>query len=205
MATENTSTHSGEGQASNTQNPQTQVVNSDGQAPNETHNSNLSREEALIELAKARAQSADNRIKLKKFEDDAKKQEATAKAALEAQLKEQGEFKKLAEQHEARVKELEPIAQNYAQLSQLVSSQIDTRIKDWPAEVKALVPDASTPVEQRIEQVEKLQSLVEKLQTQARAQLPGNAPNPRPSQTSHDNTEQTYLNKLSGTGKYSRF
>jgi len=111
----------------------------------------------------------------------AKKAEAKAKqAAEEARLAEQGQFKELASKHELRVKELEPIAQSYNALAETLSAQIDAEIKDWPSVVKALVPGADVPVEQRLAQMTRLRPLLEKLQLQTRGQQPGNRPNPAP-------------------------
>ena len=108
-----------------------------------------------------------------------KKAEAHAKqAALEARLREQGEFKQLAEKHEARVKELEPIQESYTRLAEQINAQIAAETKDWPTEVKSLVPDINVPVESRLEQVAKLRPLIAQLTQQARGQAPGNRPNP---------------------------
>jgi len=108
-----------------------------------------------------------------------KKAEAHAKqAALEARLREQGEFKQLAEKHEARVKELEPIQESYTRLAEQINAQIAAETKDWPTEVKSLVPDTNVPVESRLEQVAKLRPLIAQLTQQARGQAPGNRPNP---------------------------
>jgi len=198
----NPSNSSENGQAPN-QNPQGQAPNSDGQAPNETPNQQqapLSRADLEEIVGKLRAESADNRIKLKKYEEAARKQEADAKAALDKQLKEQGQYKELAEQHEARVQELEPVAERYGQLAELVGQQIKTQIKDWPAEVKTFDPGEDAPIEQRLAWLEKSKPLIEKLQQQARATQPGNAPNPRPSQQPAEGNN--YYEKLRASGKY---
>ncbi len=101
-----------------------------------------------------------------------------AQTAADAKLKEQGEFKKLAEQHEARVKELEPIASRYAALSELVSEQIKTEMKEWPASVKALDPGKDASIETRLEWLTRARAIVADLNIQARGSLPGNRPNP---------------------------
>ena len=98
----------------------------------------------------------------------------------DAQMKEQGEFKELAEKHEARVKVLEPISERYNQLSGLVSEQIETEIKDWPASVKKLDPGKDAAIEVRLAWRNNARAIVAEMQQQNRGQMPGNGPNPRP-------------------------
>jgi len=143
--------------------------------------------------------------RLRKEADEANEKtraEARAKQlAEETRLKEQGEFKALAEKHEARVRELEPVSERYNQLSVLIAGQIEAQVKDWPAEVRAFDPGPDASVEQRLSWLEKSKPLIEKLQMQARAQQPGNAPNPRPSQPTGD-MNTTYEQRLRASGKY---
>jgi predicted nuclease with TOPRIM domain len=192
MGTENENT-TPNGQAPNGTDPQSQALNSNGQAPQET--SNDSTLKALQDqIAELRRENAAHRRKNKE-------QEESAQAALEQQLKEQGQYKTLAEQREARVKELEPIQNRYSELSTLVAGQIETQIKDWPAEVRTFDPGPDASVEQRLAWLEKSKPLIEKLQQQARASQPGNAPNPRPSQPTGD-IHTTYEQRLRASGKY---
>jgi hypothetical protein len=190
------------GQEPNGTDPKGQEPNSKGQEPNETPKPPLPREALEAIVAELRNENADTRVKLKKFEDEKKKQEQAAAKALEDRLKEQGEFKALAEQNESKFKELEPVQEKYSQLSTLVSDQIEAQIKDWPAEAKIFDPGKDVPIEQRLEWMNKAKALVDKLQVQARQ--PGNGPNPKPSPepTSDDLKNQSY-NKLRATGKYS--
>lgn len=182
-----------QGQAPNNQNPQGQAPNSTPQAGNETPN--VSIEDLQRQIKELRNENASHR---KKFKD----QEEANSAAEQARLAEQGQFKELAAKHEARVKQLEPVETSYKALSERVNSQIDTQIKDWPAEVKSLVPSSETPVEQRLEQLERLRPLVEKLQLQAKGQQPGNAPNPKPAGQVGDQTPQDIQSKLMRSGMY---
>jgi hypothetical protein len=192
MGTENENT-TPNGQAPNGTDPQSQALNSNGQAPQET--SNDSTLKALQDqIAELRRENAAHRRKNKE-------QEESAQAALEQQLKEQGQYKTLAEKHEARVRELEPIVSRYDTLAGQVHSQIETQVKDWPPELKTLVPNRETPVDERLARVEQLKPLLEKLQLQARASQPGNAPNPRPSQPNGD-MNTTYEQRLRASGKY---
>src|SRR6266702_3268061 len=133
----------------------------------------------------------------------AKRAEAKAKAEAEAaRLKKQGEFEELAKQHEKRIQELEPIAESYTRLASTINTQIEAEIKDWPPEVKSLVPGSDVPVESRLEHMNRLRPLLEKLQVQARGTQPGNSPNPRPSGQTPDNVRDEYEKRLRVTGKY---
>lgn len=108
------------------------------------------------------------------------KAEAQAKQqAEEARLKEQGEWKSLAEKHEARVKELESVEERLKAIATQVNHQIDTDIKDWPKSVKAMDPGPDAPIDQRIAWRNSAQAIVADMQNTARAQAPGNPPNPR--------------------------
>lgn len=128
--------------------------------------------------------------------------EAEKKLAEEQKLREQGEFQKLAEQHQARVKELEPTVERYQKLSDLVHEQIKAQVKEWPDEVKTLVPDKNTPVEERLTALEKLKPLAEKFAVQARGAQPGNAPNPRPSDNVGSTDVKSAMERLRASGTY---
>jgi chromosome segregation ATPase len=182
-------------QATQNQNPQGQAPNSNGQVPNETPN-HPTTEELQRQIKELRNENASHR---KKFKD----QEEANSAAEQARMAEQGQFKELAAKHEARVKELEPISTSYKALSERVNAQIDTQVKDWPAEVKSLVPSSETPVEQRLEQLERLRPLVDKLQLQAQGTQRGNAPNPKPTgQVGDPATKEDTVKRLMRSGMY---
>ncbi len=183
-----------QGQTPNDQNPPGQAPNSNGQAPNET--SNVSTEDLLRQIKELRSENASHRKKTQE-------QATAAQAAEQQRLKEQGEYKQLAETHEARVKQLEPVETSYKALSERVNAQIDTQIKDWPAEVKSLVPSSETPVEQRLEQLERLRPLVDKLQLQAKGTQRGNSPNPPATgQVGDPATHEENVKKLRRSGMY---
>ncbi len=183
--------NSGNGQASG-QNLQSQALtSSDGQASTETPNV----DDLLKQIKELRKENAAARNKVKEQDD-------LNAANLESQLKEQGKYKELAEQHAERVKALEPINERYTTLSQLVSAQIETQIKDWPSEVKAFDPGADSSVEQRLAWLEKSKPLIEKLQLQARSTSPGNTPGPRPVGSSSDDVRGGFENRLRASGKY---
>ena len=174
------------------QNPPAQAANSDAQVANETPNTSTDDLQREIAALKREAQS------LRKQRRD---QEEAEKTAKDAQLKEQGKYKDLAEQHEARVRQLEPVEQKYSQLTEILSGQIKEQIKNWPAEVMNFYPGDDAPIEQRLNWMEKGKALVEKLQQQAKGQQPGNAPNPRPSQAPAENANDFY-SKLRASGRY---
>ncbi len=104
----------------------------------------------------------------------------TEQDAEQQRLKQQGQFEELAKQHESRVKELEPMLARYTALSELVSEQIKTETKDWPASVKALDPGKDAPIEERLAWKNRAAAIVTELATTARGSLPGNRPNPTP-------------------------
>ncbi len=155
---------------------------SPGQAPNQTpsqaggdsqhQQQSLSQDDIQRVIADLRKENAAHRKK-------AKEQEEQAQVAEQERLRQAGEYKQLAEQHEKRVKELEPIQESYTRLAEQINAQIAAEVKDWPTEVKSLVPDTTVPVESRLEQVAKLRPLIAQLAQQARGQAPGNRPNPQ--------------------------
>lgn len=140
----------------------------------------------------------------RKYRTERKQQDDAAAAAEQARLKEQGEFRALAEKHEARVKELEPVNERYGQLSGLVAQQIEAQIKDWPAEVKTFDPGPDAPIEQRLTWLEKSKPLIAKMNEQARGQQPGNSPNPRPAtgEQSRDQQVKDFRSRRVQSGMY---
>ena len=169
-------------------NPQPNVGNSSSQGDTSTSIEALKQKIAELER--------DN----KKYRNERKQQDAAIQAAEQVRLAEQGQFKQLAEQHEARVKELEPLAQSYAALADQLGKQVEGQMKDWPAEVKAFYPGSDAPIEQRLAWLEKSRALVEKLQ-QARS-TPGNAPNPKPAGNTPEDLRKQYEKRLRSSGSY---
>src|SRR5690349_7029597 len=95
--TNNTSNAAEQGQAPDQQ-PPAQAATSDGQAPNESPTTTISLtivEDLQRQIADLRKENAAHR----KAKQDA---QSVAQQAEEARLKEQGEYKQLAERHEAR-------------------------------------------------------------------------------------------------------
>ncbi|MGI9061605.1 MAG: hypothetical protein ACR2H5_23860 [Ktedonobacteraceae bacterium] len=174
MATNNPSTTEPEGQTPNGADPQGQTPNPQSQTASGTQ------QKTSIDTLPVDIQEYIARLRME-AEEANKKTKAEAKAkqvAEEARLAEQGQFKELAAKHEARAQKLEPVAASYAALAEMLSKQITAEMKDWPAEVKALYPGDTAPIEQRLEWLEKSRSLIGMLQQQARGTLPGNRPNP---------------------------
>lgn len=142
------------------------------------------------------------RADAKKLRSEKETQERANQEAEEARLKQQGEYKTLAEKHEARVRELEPVASRYQSLSELVNTQIDAQIKDWPPELKTFDPGKRAPIEDRMAWVNKSLPLLERLQHQARTMAPGNSPAPQPSSGPPDRDVQELRDRYRATGRY---
>jgi hypothetical protein len=195
------------GNENNTSTPNGQTPNGtdlNGQTPNPQNQTVSGSEKTPISSLPADVQDYIKRLRDEAEEaNKQKKAEARAKQqAEEERLKQQGEFKQLAEQHAARVQELEPVATRYSQLSLLVASQIEAQIKDWPQEVKAFDPGNDAPVEERLAWIEKSRPLIEKLQQQARSSNPGNSPNPRPTAATRDDAVDGFMKQMRASGKY---
>lgn len=85
----------------------------------------------------------------------------TEKALAEAQkLKEAGEFKALYEQTEAKVKELEPVAEENKFLRDYAMKQLEATIKDWPAEALKGDPGKNASLQTRLAWIENTAPLV---------------------------------------------
>ncbi len=195
----NNDTSTAHGQASGGADLQAQAATSASQVDQNSSNSqqqHASQDDLQRQITELRNENARHRAKNKE-------QEAAAQAAEQHRLKEQGEFKQLAEKHEARVKELEPTIERYTKLSDLVHEQIKEQISSWPDEVKSLVPGKETPVEERLASLEKLKPLAERFAQQQRGMQPGNSPNPKPSASAPSNDE--IKNKMLGSGFYNSF
>jgi len=159
--------------------------------------------EALkLQLADLQRKNAEFLADNAKYRKKQKEQEEAALLSAQKQLEEQGQFKALAEQHAARVQELEPVAQRYHDLSLLVAGQIEDQIKDWPTEIKAFDPGNDAPVEERLAWIEKSRPIITKLQQQGQGQRPGNAPNPVPGSPTRQDQQNAFMQKLRQSGKY---
>lgn len=174
----NNTTNTTDGVQAATSSPQAQAANLEPQAGEKSSENQPSLEALQREIADLRKENASYRKR-------AKEQEEAARLAEDQRLKEQGQYKQLAEQYQARVNELEPISERYNQLASLLASQIESETKNWPDEIKVFDPGADAPIEERLAWIEKSKPLVAKLEQQGRAGLPGNAPNPKPTGQSH--------------------
>lgn len=166
-----TTTPSGQGQSNNQQQQTNQNQNQQQQHVQYTSIDSLPPD--IQDYIKRLRHENEEANKKAKAEAQAKQQ------AEEARLKEQGEWKSLAEKHEARVKELEFVDERLKSISIELGKQIDAEIKDWPKSVKALDPGPDAPIEQRLAWRSSAQAIVAEMQSQARGQAPGNPPNPR--------------------------
>lgn len=116
-------------------------------------------------------------------------------------MKAQAKWEPLAQQHEARVKELEPqvttLTDRIQGYEDILIRSVEAEIKDWPAEAKALIPAEADALAQ-MAAVEKARPLIAKI-TGATAQ--GNGPGPRP-RAGQQNNEQSVETLLRNTGRY---
>lgn len=128
------------------------------------------------ELKSVRNEAAGYRTKLKK-------QEETALEAETAKLKEQEQWKVLAERNEARVKELEPLQVKLTAYEARETARVAESIKDWPENLKALVEKAST-LEEKQAVLDSLKPTVDALAN--KPVVPGTGPGPKPASPATD-------------------
>lgn len=135
--------------------------------------------------------------------------ERTAKertAAEQEKLRAQAEWEKLATQHEQTVRELTPqiesVTARYQSLADRNNKMIDGAIKDWPAEVRRLIP-TTDDVAARLEAFDNARAIVDKFVADAPRPAPGNRPNPRP-QAGPDAAQRSEA-ELLASGKYNAF
>ncbi len=172
-----------------------------GANPQLQGNKDTSLEDLQRQLAELQAKNAEFLADNQKYREERRLQNEAAKAAEQQRLKEQGEFKQLAEQSAARVKELEPTVEKYSKLTELVSAQIKAETKDWPKEIKTFDPGDNASVEDRLAWMEKSKPLIEKLTAQARQ--PGNSPNPKPAgDPTQEELKQKEIQRLRALNKY---
>lgn len=203
MGIEDSNNAAPNGQASNGAVPPSQALNSDGQAPNETPNKPpLSREDLEAIAASARKQAAEARVELNKLKAEKQQQEEAGRRAEEERLRQQGEYQKLLEQQAPEFERLRSVEQDYLALSASTHKQIDAEIKDWPKEVKALVPSAETPVHQRMDRLNEARAVLALVQQQARSQSPGNGPNPKPAGNTPEDLSKQYEQRMRRSGGY---
>jgi DNA repair exonuclease SbcCD ATPase subunit len=171
---------------------------------------NLSAEELRRLLADKEAEHAkvlaDNQ-KYRKERQDQKAaeqaREAQEQAKKEAQLREQNQYKELAEKYGAEVQQLKPVQEDYIALSTVLADQLKEQVKDWPKEVKDLLPSDDTPIKDRYAQVQKLQAFVDKLQATPQTK-PGHGPNPvKPAgEPTPEQAVEQKMKQLRATRKY---
>jgi hypothetical protein len=142
----------------------------------------------------------ENAIHRKKAQEQTQAKKQAEEERLKA-LEEQGQFKELSETRGQRLKELEPIAEQYSKLSASIARQIKRDTENWPEEVKVFDPGVHASVEARLEWMEKSKPIVDRLN--ARAAIPGNNPNPKPAGArTPAEQEQKYIDELRASGRY---
>lgn len=129
-------------------------------------------------IREVRTEAASHRTALREAE-------RAAKAADEARLAEQGEYKKLAEDRAQRVAELEPVAQEVEalrvkveQFEKATLARIAAEIAEWPEGMRAVVEKARD-VEEKAAVVEHLRSAVAELAKAKGSGSPGNQADPK--------------------------
>lgn len=134
---------------------------------------------------------------------------AKDKADADAQtLKEQLKFQELADRHEARVKELEPTVEALTAerdtLAKHLTEIVAAETKDWPKEVKDLLPAEDAGVLARYEAVARTRPLAERLGGTDTRQR-GNGPGPKPNGAAGQQTSETIVEQKRASGMYSPF
>jgi ATPase subunit of ABC transporter with duplicated ATPase domains len=126
-----------------------------------------------------------------------------AQQAEQAQLRAKAEWEELAKQHEESVREMEPRLQTAESerdaLREHVTKTMRAQMREWPAEMRDLVPGDDVPIAQRLAAFEKARIAVEKLGAMGAA---GNGPGPRRA-AGQQNNEQTVETLLRSSGRYS--
>lgn len=194
----NTSNSDPSGQVPNGTDPTGQVPTPGGQVPTgSSQNVSLDTLPQAVQdyIKELRDKDASARVELKKFQAAQKKQQEEAALAQQKQLEEQGQFKQLAEQHAARVQQLEPIEQDYTELAALIGQQIDDETKDWPKSVKAMDPGKDAPIKQRLAWRNSAHAVVIEMQQTQRGKEPGNGPGPKSAGSMTPQQEQAALHK----------
>lgn len=130
-------------------------------------------------------------------------QEKAEREAAEKKALEDGEFRKVIDAKETELSSLRPKAELAVELSTFVNETIDAEIKEWPDEVKTLVPDAAD-VQARAAEVKKLRPLAAKLSTAP--PRPGNGRDPKPAGALSPAAELEHKKReLRQSGGYGRF
>ncbi len=194
----------GQSQGDPTVNTPTNVVTSD---PNVGQNS-PSLEELQAQLAAERAKNAkfeDEAFKAREKERKRKEQELADKTALETKLKEQGEFKTLADQLAAEKLQLEQeIAQRDAEIAKRDHEALRAKVATKHGLAPELAMRLSGQTEDELNaDAAMLKKIVGEQVQQARQ--PGNSPGPKPAQPTDEQRRQTMVNSQRATGHYPSF
>jgi hypothetical protein len=182
MTTENTA--NGTVQATNPDANPTQAVTPTVQATQEPNSQNPTQPNTVDQLpAWAQKLITEARDEAAKFRTEKQKAAEQAQLAEQERLKKQGEFQSLYEQEQAARKEretaLEEAKGRLERFNKLALDRVQAETKDWPAKVKALLPQGeSVDALEYAEAVEKFRPLVEEMKI---VSAPGARPNqPRP-------------------------
>jgi hypothetical protein len=161
----------------------------------------------LVEAQQKLAKFEDEAFKAREKERKRKEQEAADKAALEAKLKEQGEFKTLADNLAAEKQRLEQeIAQRDAEIAKRDHEALRAKIatKHGLAPEFAARLNGATEAELEADAIA-LKALVVEQTQQALSKQQGNKPGPPAGKPTQEQAKQQMTKKLGTTGIYRNF
>lgn len=123
-------------------------------------------ETGLISLTKDQLVEFTNDVVEKRLLRDRERQQkesqdATDKAEAE-RLKTEQKYQELSEKQAKQIAELKPKADAFDRLKEIVTSQQDAEIADWPDEARDLIPDG-LDLEARTKMIEKIRPLAKRL------------------------------------------
>jgi hypothetical protein len=192
---ESTTTESQETQSANPPNAQSA---GDGTATNAGQGERTYSNEEVQRIVSDRLRQAQKATEAKAIRE---KEEADS-----LRLKEQAEWEKLANQHEAKVKELAPQLESLTaerdKLREHLAASVAQETKDWPKEVKDLLPDTED-VLLKLDAVARTRALAAKLV--GTPPPAGNGPNPRPAGAAGQTGTQEIIEQKRSSGAYSPF
>lgn len=143
------------------------VTEGEVSAPETTETVETPEAETLDAAAlKAELEGAQKRIAELNKENE--KRRLAEKAAAEQKLIDEGKSKELAEtaqaERDAVIAERDALSEKVNKANELLNADIEKRIKDWPEEAKALLPNIEgVDALERLEQVARIEPLAKKL------------------------------------------
>lgn len=138
-----------------------------GEDPNKTTYTKEEYDRLKKNKHEADSEARNLRERLKALEEKQNQLDAAAQAAETERLKKQGEFQTLAEKAQAELEQVKPqltgLQGKYDKLAGLTKSRFEADTKDWPKEVKDLLPTGEgVDVLELAESIEKYRPLATK-------------------------------------------